>query len=187
MALHNWVPVKDPSGLSCLLFEHCAVPALCRGQHTRHLVQSHLEYSSKAQALPPYGASPRGSALGSLTFSTLCQGQERGAALTQRSSCPASSPVTSQRGQKPGAMGRSGGKAGRPGRGWSTLTGTTRLGVIPATWWQSQVKGHHGDQFSELRGQVAPPPGAPLEHTLIHGRAQSGLGLGPGLPVNPGS
>lgn len=121
-------------------------------------------------------------------------GQERGAALTQRSSCPTSSPVTSQRGQKPGAMGRSGGKAGRPGRGrresrviWARLEhtiGTTRLRVIPATWWQSQAKGHHGDQFSELRGQVAPPPGAPLEHALIHGRAQSGLGLGPGLTVN---
>lgn len=85
----------------------------------------------------------------------------------------------------------------RPGRGrresrltWAGLehtTGTTRLGVIPATWWQSQVKGHHGDQFSELRGQVAPSPGAPLEHALIHGRAQSGLGLGPGVAVNPGS
>lgn len=96
MALHNWVPVKDPSGLSCLLFEPRTVPALCRGQYTRHLVQSHLEHSSEAQALPPCGASPRGSALGSLTFSTV-SGQERGAALTQRSSCPTSSPVTSQR------------------------------------------------------------------------------------------
>lgn len=76
MALHNWVPVKDPSGLSCLLFEPRTVPALCKGQHTRHLVQSHLEHSSEAQALSPYGASPRGSALGILTFSTLCRGRK---------------------------------------------------------------------------------------------------------------